>query len=444
MIFKLKNKLREDGGLHELVSGGAISFFMQTGGMLAGYVLMALIANYFGAKTLGIYSLSYTTLMFTIILSAMGMEVVILKIAGKQQSASSVLALKKIYSIVVPSSLLFACLLVATGYLKLFFDEMEYEKYLIIIGISLTFSVILTVNIEYIRANGNILASEFLRNIIRPLISVILIVVASLFYYDAYIPAYALLAANLLACIFSIYWIFWLSDAVKTDSSEADCNETSRTLIASGMPMQISMLAFYMISNMAIYFIQGYENSVSVGLLLVSIKLAGLINMPLMVLNKVCAQRISRLYWSNQHKELQGYLHQVTKLAFYAAVIAGIFLVIFSEYVLSIFGSDFIPAKNILFVLVFGQLVSCASGSVGIFMMMTGSEKAYRNIAIIIALLSFMLYCIIVPDFGLIGAAYVLAASQAALNITSVIYIKYQLGFTTVYFPFGERFFNKT
>ena len=442
MILKIKNKLRKDVALHELISGGAISFFMQGFGMLSGYILMALIANYFGTRILGIYSLSYTILTLGIILSTVGMDMVILKIAGKRENVSSISTLKKIYSIVIPITAIFTCALIAVSfqYLNSFFDETEYKQYLIITGISIMFSAIFTINIEYLRAEGNISISEFLRNILRPLMSIVLIVATCLLYYDTYIPGYTLLTSSLFACVFSIYLVFWRYRTNGAYASASGCKETLKTLVGSGLPMQVSMLAFYMISNMVVFFIEGYENSISVGLMLVSIKLAGLINMPLMVLNKVCAPRFSKLYWANQYKELQDYLGQVTKLAFYAAVIAGMFLVVFSEYVLSVFGNDFIQAKNILFILVLGQLVSCASGSVGIFMMMTGHERAYRNIAVIVALLSFVAYYLVVPVYGVVGAAYVLACSQAVLNIVSVIYIKYRVGFITMFLPFGSQF----
>jgi O-antigen/teichoic acid export membrane protein len=442
VIYKIKNKINKGGDFHELISGGAISFLMQGIGMLFGYILMALIANYYGAKILGVYSLSYTTLVLVGVLSALGLDMVILKIAGKHEGKSSIPALKKVYLTIMPSTLIFAFILIGVGYLNLFFDENEYKKYLIITGGTLFFSVILSVNIEYIRARGNIFVSELLRNIFRPIVSIILITITCLFYSDVYTPGYTLLIGSFLACIFSIYWIFGHQNIQRINASELSCNETTKSLLNSGFPIQISMLAFYMISNMVIYFIQGYENSVSVGLMLVSIKLAGLVNMPLMVLNKVCAQKFSKLYWSNQYKELQEYLSQVTQLAFYASLIAGMLLVIFSEYVLSIFGNDFIHAKNILFILVVGQLISCASGSVGIFMMMTGSEKAYRNIALAVALFSCVAYGMVLPIYGLVGSAYVLASSQAALNIISVVYIKYRLGFTTIYVPFRKKSFK--
>lgn len=437
MIFNIKTRLQQNTMLHELLSRGAVSFVMQGCGMLSGYVLMALIANYFGASILGIYSFSYTALMLAVIVAALGLDVVILKVAARNETNTSIATLKRIYSIVIPVTLLLMLLsmTVSVQYLGLFFEAAEYKRYLVITGLSLIFSVILTINIEYLRAQGNIPISEFMRNVFRPLISILLIATTCIFYYDVYIPAYALCISSFLACVVSIYFVFWRDRG--TDAGPVSHSvETANTLVSSGLPMQVSMLAFYMISNMVVFFIEGYESAVSVGVMLVAIKLAGLVNMPLMVLNKVCAPRFSRLYSENQHEQLQEYLGQVTKLAFFSAVVMGVFLVVGSEYLLAIFGSDFIQVKNILFILVCGQLVSCASGSVGLFMMMTGNEKAFRNIAVMVMLLSAVFYWVVLPVYGIIGAACVLAASQAALNIFSVIYIKYRLGFITMYLPF--------
>lgn len=440
MIFDIKTKLQQNIMLRELVSGGAISFAMQGAGMLTGYLLMALIANYFGAGILGIYSYSYTALMLAVILASLGLDIVILKIAARGEQKSSMATLKKIYSIVIPLTLLFVLITIFCihQYASLFFETAEYKLYLIITFLALLFSVILAINVEYLRATGNIAISEFMRNVFRPLISILMILVVCTIYYNVYTPAYALCVSSLLACMLSIYIVFWRNQG-SNEISPSPCHESTTTLVSSGLPMQVSMLAFYMISNMVIFFIEGYESPVLVGLMLVSIKLAGMVNMPLMVLNKVCAPKFSKLYSENQYEQLQEYLIQVTKLAFYAAVAVGLFLVVFSEYLLAIFGRDFIQAKNLLFILVCGQLVSCASGSVGLFMMMTGNERAFRNIAVMVMLMSFVGYWLVLPLYGVVGAAFVLAISQAALNIVSVIYIKYRLGFITMYLPFQRR-----
>ena len=440
MILGIKNKLEQNAMLHELVSGGVISFVMQGVGMLSGYLLMALIAKYFGASILGIYSFSYTALMLAVIVASLGLDMVILKLAARGEGASSVATLKKIYSVVIPSTifLVLASIFFVHQYATLFFEAAEYKVYLTITSLALIFSVILAINIEYLRAKGNIPVSEFMRNACRPLLSILIIVIVSGFYYDVYVPGYALCISSFIACMISIYIVFWRRESTKSVPA-SNCPETITALMAGGLPMQVSMLAFYMISNMVIFFIEGYESSALVGFMLVSIKLAGLVNMPLMVLNKVCAPKFSKLYADNQHIQLQEYLNQTTKLAFYVAVVLGLFLVVFSEYLLAIFGHDFIQAKNLLYILVCGQLISCASGSVGLFMMMTGNEKTFRNIAVIVMLISSVCYWLVLPSYGAIGAAVVLATSQAALNIVSVVYIKYRLGFVTMYLPFQRR-----
>src|SRR5690606_17327653 len=169
-------------------------------------------------------------------------------------------------------------------------------------------------------------------------------------------------------------------------------------------------------------------------------KLAGLINMPLMVLNKVCAPRFSRLYWEQKRSELQKYIAQVTMFAFYGALLIGVGLFFLSDYILAVFGQEFLQAYDLLLVLMIGQIVSCASGSVGVFMLMTGNEKAYRNITLLTAAGAFLAYIVVLPVHGLMGAALISSFSLIILNGISVLYIRIRLGYLTLYLPLLGRF----
>jgi O-antigen/teichoic acid export membrane protein len=91
-----------------------------------------------------------------------------------------------------------------------------------------------------------------------------------------------------------------------------------------------------------------------------------------------------------------------------------------------------------LVLLAIGQFVHSISGATGLFMNMTGNQKALRNIMLIAAVLNIGINIILIPSLGIYGAAIAAMVSLIAWNITTLIYIKMKFGKTTGYFPLPE------
>ncbi|MFL7053369.1 hypothetical protein BCS65_19985 [Vibrio cyclitrophicus] len=117
--------------------------------------------------------------------------------------------------------------------------------------------------------------------------------------------------------------------------------------------------------------------------------------------------------------------------AFVSAVSFPITLIIVfsSSEILGFFGERFIDFALPLYILVFGQFINLATGSIGYLMMMTGGAKTYRNVLLICTVISVLLTIILVPCYGAIGAAIGLSALLIGSNLTTLVLVlrKYQL-----------------
>ena len=102
-----------------------------------------------------------------------------------------------------------------------------------------------------------------------------------------------------------------------------------------------------------------------------------------------------------------------------------------SELLLGIFGNEFIVGKTALLILLFGQIINILCGSVGYILMMTNKQEILRNIIIFSAFLNIILNILLIPKYGINGAAISSAISVAVWNIYSLIYIYRKYGFIT-------------
>ena len=76
------------------------------------------------------------------------------------------------------------------------------------------------------------------------------------------------------------------------------------------------------------------------------------------------------------------------------------------DFLLGIFGPEFICGKQILIILCVGQFINVSTGSVGQILAMTNREKLLRISVLSGTVLNLLLNITLVPNFGMEGAAF--------------------------------------
>ncbi len=156
----------------------------------------------------------------------------------------------------------------------------------------------------------------------------------------------------------------------------------------------------------------------AVGMYNIAARLSELLKLLLVVVNIVFSPLIANLYSSGKIVELQKMVSQVTRTVFVLAMPLALLLVVFSGTILRFFGDDFVYAQTALFLLCIGQLFNIACGSVGNLLLMTGYERlAFIGLSIS-TLVNILLNALLIPSYGLNGAA---AATMVSLIIWNSI-----------------------
>ena len=101
----------------------------------------------------------------------------------------------------------------------------------------------------------------------------------------------------------------------------------------------------------------------------------------------------------------------------------------FKEKILMFFGKEFIAGSVALSLLLFGRLIESMSGTGNYILQILGYETIVRNIMFIAALLNIVLNFILIPIYGINGAAFASMISIVFWNIMYIFYIKQKLGF---------------
>ena len=99
------------------------------------------------------------------------------------------------------------------------------------------------------------------------------------------------------------------------------------------------------------------------------------------------------------------------------------------------FGKEYLSGQKSLLILMIGQFFSSMAGSVGYILQMTGRQSIFQNIILISTFINIILNFILIPRYGLIGAAFASMVSIILWNLLSIIYIYINYKVLTLYVP---------
>jgi len=205
----------------------------------------------------------------------------------------------------------------------------------------------------------------------------------------------------------------------------------------------VTMLPFLAMTGFALIITQ--TDTIMVGMFLgtdqagfysIASRIAILITFGIASANAIVAPMISQHYAQQRLQELQHIISVSAKGIFLFSLLAVIVLLIFGEEILGLFGSEFKVAYLSLSILLFGQLIDSLAGSVGYLMTMTGHQREAMYIIGGCALLNIILNSLLIPVFGLPGAAIATATTIALWNIILARLVKIKLNINSTAFYF--------
>lgn len=156
------------------------------------------------------------------------------------------------------------------------------------------------------------------------------------------------------------------------------------------------------------------------------------------------APTIAAIYAEGDRVKLQKLVTAMAHLVFWPTIVVSILLIFFGDYILAMFGSEFVAAKWVLIILTVGQMLNALAGSGGYILDLTGHQNQSAKVRCCTAITNIVLNYILIPKFGIIGAA--IATSIAVTFDNCIIYfltIKYLGIHASIFSSFTLNIHNK-
>jgi O-antigen/teichoic acid export membrane protein len=156
----------------------------------------------------------------------------------------------------------------------------------------------------------------------------------------------------------------------------------------------------------------------------------------LTAVNAVVAPKIAGAFAERNIELLKKHVQAATKFTFWASLPIQIIVILFHSQVLGIFGKEFIAGSTALIITMLGQIVNSLAGPVGQILNMTDNQIFLRNASMIGLVITTLSSWVLIPIYGITGAAIASLINSLFINLICLIKIKTKFSFNTLYNPF--------
>ncbi|SHG52199.1 MATE family efflux transporter [Flavobacterium defluvii] len=402
------------------------TLFLRIFGVLLLFGFTVFLTKNYTPKLVGQYDFIRSFLLAAGCICMLGFDQSILYFKGFLASQNAVEQLKKVYAKMVimlfTASLLALIIILCIDEKRINNYFVDDEVYTILLkgAATLFFYGLSLFNTEVFRALDKLYIAELFRNILKyiPLIAGSIV----LFYYhkETYLVDVFLLGFVVLAILSSIFVFIYFNKTTETNTPEIF---SKKEIFIKSYPIAISGMAMFLLMCFDIMFLKKYRNDEAVAFYSVGVKVMTIVSVIVLTVNITVSAKIAELFSGRNLAELKKVLRNSARLIFFITFPVIFLISVFSEYVLSFFGHQYIAAQQAFLILIIGQGICSLFGSAPVYLNMTGRQHIFQNILIAAVMINFLLNRFLIPQYGMTGAAIAYVSSSFFWNFISAVVI---------------------
>lgn len=413
---------RSDQDQKEIMKKGIFFMGFRGVGILVGYLFTLYITTNFGASLNGLVTLSFSVFMFASIIGRLGIDVNLIKFYAREGNweREPGLFYRVLIKSFLVSLLLVAILFLIEDFIIIdLFKKPQLSPYYFWGVLAIPGWVVTMLCAGALRAKGLNNWFAFFINTGRFSFALLLVWILGWFTLD---PLNIIVGHFYGICLLSLIALVVVIKNFKTISLRSSKNSWS--FVKDSFPMMLSSTIMVFLGWMDTFVLGVYETDENIGIYNVALKLALVASFAIEAINSSLAPKIAKLYEEHKNEQFLKLVKFSTRLNFGITTLIVATLIIFNQWFLGIFGDEFKVGSLALIILCSIHLINSAVGSVGIIMQMIGKQKQYQYIAIISLGINLTLNFLLIPIYGIIGAAIATAVSLSVWNIAGTVYLK--------------------
>jgi len=403
------------------------------------YGYKIVIARGFGAEIYGLFSLAVIIAGIFTTASALGFSDGLIRYipfyrGSKNLAKAKYIVKKAIIISIISSVLLYSILFLLSDQLATYvFKEPSLAYYLKIIGLSIPFIVVSSIFLSIIRSFERVTLYSFLSNAFQngTKLLILLLFILIGFKNESLVYSYLLTFVFLaLASYFFSRKERYLLQSQK-DISKKEKRETYREFLSYSWPFIFTGLIYSIFYSTDSLILGYFTNAENVGFYNAAVTIVTLFFIAPDLFMQLFLPLISSKLSQNKKTLIKDLTKQVSKWIYLINLPLFALILLFPGVIINIlFGAKFLIAENTLRILVIGALFSGFLSLLTGLISMRGESKTILKGFLIFTVLNAILNLILVPRYGLEGAATATTIVWILFSITLLIQVRNRFKFT--------------
>jgi len=397
------------------------TFLLRIVGMFATLLCSVLLARLLGVAEFGAYSFTIALVTILALPAQAGIPTLLLRETAKAKAIKDWAAMKGIWLWTGCTVAFLGLVIIICSFLIRSAYTFEYaklnESIIIPLGVVMSLLVALgNVRGAALRGLGFVIKGQLPEEIIKPVSFLFLLSLVYMVGQD--ITSVVAMGLHLVAAVFAFFYGAWLLLNAKPRQIN---NEKPKILWSkwafTAMPLALMAGIQTFNSHIDILMLGALGTVAQVGVYKVVVSGAALTVFGLQVSNVVIAPRLASSFATNNVSDAQ-------KIASYGSLISFVFtlpillvFLFYGEWLLGfVFGEEYRHGHTALLIITVSQVVSAFFGSSISLMTMSSNERHVLTAMTTALLVNLILNTMLIPTFGIEGAAYSTAASIVIWN----------------------------
>jgi O-antigen/teichoic acid export membrane protein len=407
-----------------IAKGAGVLF---TGGLIGKaliFLFTILIARALTPSDLGLYYLGSAIAFLLVVFAALGLEMGVLRFVsmfhGEKDSARAVGTIYSSLFIALPASIVISILLFlnAGEIAASIFDKPGLERTLSLFSLVIPFLVVGKIFIAVS------LGSRLMRDKVANELGEILLRFFFTFLF-VYLLGWglegAVLGVVLSGTMAAFLALYLAQKAIPILNNRKKPIYALKKLLLFSYPQLFSEFFVSMTSYTDTLMLGYFRSAAEVGIYSIAAKLGLSAFMISASFRLVFAPIIADLHHQGDLERLSALFKVVTRWIFTLSLPVFLVLILFPEAILKIFGKDFTAGSTCLIILSLGYLLCSGAGPVNHMILMTGRSGLNSVNHLIGLILNLALNYLLIPKYGILGAAIAVFVSLVSLDIMRLI-----------------------
>lgn len=415
----------------KIISSSGINFVFRIFGLGTSFLTSVIITRFFGVGTFGNYSLVFAISQIVAIFFTLGIPNTLIKIIGNHNFSH--IQAKKLLLKGLKGALCFSIIPIVFFYFasdflaETIFHNTNLRSYFLIVTFTLPLFIVHEIFLYFLIATKNFMKFNLFMFVIP---NILLIIFLFLFYHNGFQNQFTFLAFGL-AILITI-----VSEAItifELKSEKQYITISTKQLIRTASPLLFSGLFLYLLNYTNVIMLGMMTDENQVGIYNIAYKIGSVGFLVIVSVSTIITPKMAELYGQGNLVELKKLTHNATRLiAILSIPITGV-LIVFSKFILSFWGTSIESGSTTLILVSIGVLFSAIAGNVDQILNMTENQKILRNITVFSFFFNLIWSYILIPLYGIEGAAIASLITNVMINLLCIYFIKKKLGFYTLF-----------